>query len=494
MDRTAILRSLDKYDSEGSFRSYIELAWHIIEPGRKFIPGWHVDCIAEHLTAVSDGQIQRISFNVPPGVGKSVIVDALWPTWEWGPRNLPSTRYVSASYSQDLTIRNNRRARAIIQAPWYQALWGDRFKLSSDQAAKTRFDNDRTGFKIATSVGGLGVGERGDRFIIDDGNNIKDVESEAVREATNTWFLEIVPTRINDPMKSAFVNIQQRTHTRDLSGIIETLREAGWITVVLPMEFEPDRKCFVEVTGWSDPRTVENELIWPERMPRTVVERDKKTLGEYAVAGQFQQRPAPRGGGMFKRIWWNFYRTLQKGRPFETTDRPAVDLPEQLDWMVISVDAAFKSTDTGSRVGMFAIAGKGALRFILANWTRPMTFGQTCQAIRNLMKEYPKCSRILIEDKANGPAIIDTLREEFAGIIAVNPEGGKESRASAIQPAVESGNIYLPEGAPWLDSFVTEFAMFPAAEHDDQVDAVSQALIYMNQGADVARAMMLGRM
>ena len=260
MDRTAILRSLDKYDSEGSFRSYIELAWHIIEPGRKFIPGWHVDCIAEHLTAVSDGQIQRISFNVPPGVGKSVIVDALWPTWEWGPKNLPSTRYVSASYSQDLTIRNNRRARAIIQSPWYQSLWGDRFKLSSDQQAKTRFDNDRTGFKIATSVGGLGVGERGDRFIIDDGNNIKDVESEAVREATNTWFLEIVPTRINDPMRSAFVNIQQRTHTRDLSGVIETLRDAGWVTVVLPMEFEPDRKCFVEVTGWSDPRTVESTV------------------------------------------------------------------------------------------------------------------------------------------------------------------------------------------------------------------------------------------
>lgn len=491
-DPQAVLNELDRLDSEASLRDFCELAWPILEPGRQFMPGWHIDAICEHLEAVSRGDIIRLNINIPPGCMKSLLVDALWPAWEWGPRGRPDLRYVSASYSQDLTIRNNRRMRAIIGSPWYQAKWGHLFKIAGDQNAKTRFDNDHMGFKIATSVGGLGTGERGDRFIIDDGNNIKDTESVAVRGATNMWFLEVVPTRVNDPTHSAFVNIQQRTHEGDISGTIME-RELGYVNLILPMEFEPERKCFVEVTGWSDPRTEENELLWPNRMTRAVVERDKQALGEYAVAGQFQQRPAPRGGGMFKRLWWNFYETGHPSRPFEVTDRPAVPLPK-MDWIVISVDAAFKSTTTGSRVGMLAIGGKGALRFVLDNYTRPMTFGETCSAIIAMLKAHPTCSRVLVEDKANGPAIIDTLRNQVSGIMPVAPEGGKESRAQAIQPSVTAGQVYLPEGAPWVDDFITEFATFPSSAKDDQVDALSQALIFMTQGADVYRATQLGKL
>lgn len=497
---------LDQLDSEERLRDYVALCWHVLEPGRTFVPGWHIDAICDHLEAVTAGHITRLSINVPPGCMKSLLVDAIWPSWEWGPKNMPSTRYVSASYSQDLTIRNNRRARAIMMSPWYQTLWGDRFRMASDQAAKTRFDNDKTGFKIATSVGGLGVGERGDRFIIDDGNNIKDVESPATRGATNLWFLEIVPTRVNDPLRSAFVNIQQRTHEEDISGMIRS-RELGYVELILPMEFEPDRKCFVEVTGFSDPRTEEGELLWPDRMTRLVVERDKKTLGEYAVAGQFQQRPSPRGGGMFKRKWWRFYTTGHTGRPMECNEEPSVALPTSFDWTVISVDAAFKKTENGSRVSILVIGGKGPYRYILDNVTTPMTFKETVEAlalledvgkgrkkiIGGLLAKYPRCNRVLVEDKANGPAIVDTLREIISGIIPVTPEGGKESRASAIQPAIQSGHVLLPEGAPWLVDFIDEFAAFPAGAKDDQVDSLSQALIFMTSGVDVARAIDLAR-
>lgn len=493
VDPDVILDELDRLDSEESLRDYIRHSWHVLEPGREFVGNWHIDCICDHLEAVTMGHISRILFNLPPGGMKSLGANAFWPSWEWGPKNLPSTRFISSSYSQDLTIRDNRRCRALITSPWYQAKWGDRYELVGDQNAKTRFDNDKTGFKLATSTGGLGVGERGDRFIIDDPHNLVNAESASVRNSTLEWFSEVVPTRVSDPKKSAIVVIMHRVHEQDVSGLILE-KELDYVHVCLPMEFEPERKCYVEVTGFEDPRSEENELLWPDRMTREIVERDKKAMGEYAVAGQFQQRPAPRGGGMFKRTWWRFYETGHGNRPSDVYEGPAELGPTHLDWTVISVDAAFKSTTTGSRVGMVVIGGRGPFRYVMDNRTKPMTFGQTVENIEALMAKYPKCSRILIEDKANGPAIIDTLRQKVAGIIPVNPEGGKEARAAAIQPSVESGHWLLPEGAPWLDDFITEFALFPSSAKNDQVDAVSQAAIFMTSGVSVARAIALGKL
>lgn len=484
----AILEELDKLDAQESLRRFVEIFWSVLEPGRAFVGGWHIDAICDHLVAVSEGHITRLLINVPPGCMKSLTTDAFWPAWEWGPKNRPDLRYVSASYSLDLTIRDNRRCRTLIQSRLYQRLWGDRFTLSGDQNAKTRFDNDRMGFKIATSVGGLGAGERGDRFVIDDPHNVKDGESTAKRGEGVLWFQEVVPTRVSDPTRSAIICIMQRVNEGDIAGVILE-KELGYTHLCLPMEFEPDRRCRVQVTGFEDPRTEENQLLWPERMTREVVERDKKAMGEYAAAGQFQQRPAPRGGGMFKRTWWQFFETGHKNRPLDVSEEPAVSLPAQLDWTVISVDAAFKSTVTGSRVGVTVVGGKGALRYVLDNQTSPKTFSQTIDTITTLLAKYPRCSRVLIEDKANGPAIVDTLRTKFAGIIGVNPQGGKESRASAIEGSVRAGQWYLPEGAAWLDDFITEFALFPSSAKDDQVDSITQAAIFMSQGLDVTRAL-----
>lgn len=424
---------------------------------------------------------------------KSLLTDVLWPSWEWGPQNLPSMRYVAASYADALTLRDNRKTRNIIQSELYQRAWGDRFTLMSDQNTKTKFENDKTGFKLASSVGGVGMGERGDRFIIDDGNNIKDVESDAIRYGTSQWFLEVVPTRLSDPERSAIVNIQQRTHQGDISGIILE-KELGYVHLMLPMEFEPDRKCFVEVTGFEDPRTQENELIWPARMTRAVVERDKIPLGSYGAAGQFQQRPSPRGGGQFKKIWWRFYKTDRTGRPAECNTMTAEDLPERFETITISVDAAFKGKNTGSRVGMLVVAKHGQKRYVLANRTKHMTFTQTIEAIRELSKAYPYATKILVEDKANGSAIIDTLTVELSGVVGVDPEGGKDARAAAIEPTVETGYVFLPEGAEWLEDFIEEFALFPAGNLNDQVDALSQALIDMVSRVDVSRAIMMATM
>lgn len=492
-DPDRILVELDQLDCQDpalGLRKYIELSWPIIEPGRTYVPNWHIDCISDHLMAVSAGHILRLLVNVPPGGMKSLLTDAFWPSHEWGPQGRPELRYVSASYNIDLTVRDNRRTRSLITSDWYQERWGERFQLVGDQNAKTRFDNDRMGFKIATSVGGLGTGERGDRFIIDDPHNIKDGESAAKRNETLLWFAEVVPTRLSDPRRSVIIVIMQRVHEADVSGVILE-RELGYTHVCLPMEFDPSRKCYVEVTGWSDPREEENQLLWPEHMPRDVVERDKRAMGSYAVAAQFQQTPAPRGGGMFQRVWWQFYETGHKNRPRDVTEKPAKARPTSFDMVVASVDAAFKSTASGSRVGLVVVGVVGPYRYVLDNRTRPMTFTETVNEILDVLKTFPRCNRVLIEDKANGPAIIDTLSQKISGIIAVNPEGGKEARAAAMTASVESGHWLLPEGAPWVEDFIHEFATFPAAAKNDQVDAATQASTYLTHGASITRVLAL---
>ncbi len=532
----AVIAELDKLDAAESFQFFTKLLWHVLEPRRRFVPNWHIEAIGDHLIqGIHHGAIDRLLINIPPGFMKSLMTDVFFPAWTWGPGNRPDKRFVSASYSQDLTIRDNRRMRNLIRSPHYQQLWGDRFRITPDQDSKTRFDNDKTGSKIATSTGGLGTGERADIWVVDDPHNVKDGESDAKRGTTLLWFAESLTTRLNDPDElhhddgeitsaSAIIVIMQRIHEADVSGYILE-KELGYTHLMLPMEFDPKRKCFVDFAGtkdviaepgkhewveldsnrkkvfkkrepfkyhFEDPRTKENELLWKDRFGRKSVERDKKALGEYAAAGQFDQIPAPRGGGQFKRKWWSWYRTDHGTfRPVGSCDRDSVALPDTFDWVVISVDGSFKKTIEGSEVGLIIIAGKGANRYVLDDRTKARTFTESLAAIRQAKEDYPRAWRILIEDKANGTAIVDTLKVEIAGVIAIEPKGGKESRASASQPSVESGNWFLAEGKAWSEPFIHQFSVFPAGKRDDRVDAVSQAQIYMSANADMARTLML---
>ena len=312
------LASLNFDLASESLIDFAEVFWPVIEPGRPFVRGWAIEAICEHLEAVTAGHITRLLMNVPPGLMKSLSTNVLWPAWEWGPKNRPDLRYIGASYSQDLTIRDNRRCRQIIESPPYQEMFGDRFSLVADQNAKVRYDTDKRGFKIATSVGGLGTGERGDRFVIDDPHNVKTAESEAKLDEVAQWLTEVVPTRVNDQKHSARVVIMQRVHERDASGLI-LAHELGYTHLELPMEFETARRChtvlrpallgpdgteLVPAKTFTDPRTKEGELLFPERFAAEELKQLKKELsawgGQYAVSGQLQQAPTPRGGGMFK--------------------------------------------------------------------------------------------------------------------------------------------------------------------------------------------------
>lgn len=458
---------LNKLVSEDSLINFAEVMWPVIEPGRDFVRGWAIEAVCDHLEAVSRGEIRKLLINVPPGLMKSLSTNVLWPAWEWGPRNRPDLRYIGASYSQDLTIRDNRRCRQIIESPMYQALWGDRVQLTSDQNAKVRYDTTKRGFKIATSIGGVATGERGDRFVIDDPHNVKTAESETKLEEVAQWFTEVVPTRVNDINLSAFVVIMQRVHERDVSGLI-LAQELGYEHLELPMEYEPSRKCYTSI-GFEDPRTEEGELLFPERFDEEGVKDLKKTLsawgGQYAVSGQLQQRPTPRGGGMFK-----------------------VDKEEVMRRAVEVAPAG------GRPVRGWDIAGSTRKK-------SPFTASVRMKIVRNTIyiedvtrerKEIEEAEQHIIDTAREDRTAVDqdlpqdpgqsgksqkrALAKQLAGLsFSFSPEtGSKEDRAIPFASQWNAGNVVLVKG-PWNDAYLAELSVFPRGEFKDQVDATSRA-------------------
>lgn len=386
---------------------------------------------------------------------KSLCVSVFWPVWEWITR--PSTRWLFASYAEKLSIRDSIKCRRIIESAWYRARWGDAFRLVGDQNAKDRFENDKTGYRIATSVGGTATGEGGDILVADDPNKLEEIHSEAARLSVNRWLDEIWPMRRNDPTTSRMVIVQQRGHERDATGHL-LAKDAGWELLKIPMEYKG--KKLVTSLGGYDPREKEGDLMWPERVnPETLIEM-KKDLGRFGVAGQLQQEPEPEGGRIFMREHWKYYKAL----------------PAKFDGIALSWDATFKGLSDSDFVAGQAWGWVGAMLYLIDRVKDRLSFTATLQAIINMRAKWPTAQAVLVEDKANGPAVIDVLKKKIPGMIAVEPEGGKLSRAYAAQPQQEAGNIWIPDPsiAPWVGDFVGECAAFPGAPNDDEVDAMTQ--------------------
>jgi len=386
---------------------FVRQAWHVVEPSTPFIPNWHIDAMAEHLEAVSRGEIRNLLINVPPRHAKSLLVSVFWPVWEW--IRWPERRWLFSSYAVSLSIRDSLKCRRPIESPWFQSHWGDRFRLTGDQNQKSRFENDKTGYRLSMSVGGTATGEGGDRIICDDPHNVQEAESDTVRKSTLDWWDTVMSTRLNDPKTAAKVIVMQRCHQEDLSGHV--LRQGGWEHLCLPAEFEGARRR--TSIGWSDPRTESGELLWPQRFGPEELATLKRSLGSYAAAGQLQQRPSPAEGGSFKRNWWRFYREYpryESGRP-------------NFAEIVMSWDMTSKDAVTSGYVVGQVRGRRGSERWFLDQVRARMDFVGTVRAFEALCVKWPSATTKLIEDKASGPAIISALRRKISGIIPVPVKG-----------------------------------------------------------------------
>ena len=456
------------------FGAFVREGWPVLEPATKFVPNWHIDAIAEHLEAMADRQIRRLLINIPPRCMKSLLVSVFFPAWVWTWK--PSERFLSASYAQSLAIRDAVKTRRLIASLWYQQRWAHVFRLTSDQNEKHRYENDQTGYRIATSVGGAAVGEGGDCRILDDPNKPLEVHSETIRESILAWVRETWSTRSNDPRTSTEVIIMQRLHERDVSGYV-LAEMGGYEHLMLPARFDPERRA-VTCLGWSDPRTAPGELLWPARIGEQELATLERALGSYGSAGQLQQRPSPAEGGIIKIGWFRFW-----------TQRPT-----RFDEVLQSWDMAFKDARTSSYVVGQIWGRLGADLYLLDQYRAQVDFLGTVAAVRGLSARWPQAQTKLVEAKANGPAVVSTLQHELGGFIAVPVSGSKEARAAAVGPIIEAGNVYLPDMsiAPWINALLAEVQEFPNGSNDDQVDALTQALDRMYRPAIISEVKISG--
>jgi predicted phage terminase large subunit-like protein len=444
-------------------RDYAKRAWPWVEPD-PLIWNWHLDCYSEHLEAVSNGQITKLAMNVPPGCSKSLFVSVLWPTWEWTRR--PEGRWFFASYDQTLSTRDSVKCRNLIASRWYQQRWGHVFSLQGDQNQKTYYETSKQGWRLATTPRGHGTGQHPDRVVVDDPLSADDASSEAERRSVATWWSQTMATR-GAARGVRSVLIMQRLHEEDLTA--EVLKEGGWTHIVLPMRYEPKRMMTTPL-GWNDPRTKPGELLAPKQYPLRLVEDLEKRLKEYGTAGQLQQRPSPAGGGVIKDEWWQTY----------------TDAPKDFDQVICSWDLAMKNVEDADYSVGLVIGRKGALLYVLDCIRERMDAPQQLKQIKALANRWPSAAAKLIEDKANGPAVIQLLRLEVPGIIAVKADastGGKQARLMAVSPLIEARQVYLPKGIGWADDLRSEASAFPLGAHDDMLDALSQGLSWLMAAA-----------
>ena len=481
----AAAADLERLRCEGSLLEFVKAGWHALEPEVQFSHGWAVEAMADALEKVTRGETRRLLINVPPGCTKSMLVNVFWPAWEWGPKGFSSYRYINASYGADLSIRDNMRCRDLIQSEWYQANWGDRFQMKGDQNAKILYENDKTGWRFAASVGKGITGRRGDRIIVDDPHSVENVESDVVRERALRWFFETLSSRFNKLDESALVVIMQRVHDRDLSGAI-LAQDLGYEHLCLPMEYESDHPH--PSTSFVDPRTEEGELLWPERFSARAVDEQKETFrawgGSYAEAGQLQQRPVPRGGGMFKRD------------DFEVIDSipaHATVVMRARGWDLAATDSSRAAYTVGAKLAKLA-DGRLVVEDIVRGRWGPAEVEARILACANV--DGPDVCQFIPQDPGQaGKSQVRAMAAMLEGFNArFSPESGdKETRAIPLAAQVEVGNVCLIR-APWNDALLGEMTLFPAGEWKDQVDALTRAYDWILQNRAPSIATIPGRM
>jgi predicted phage terminase large subunit-like protein len=450
--------ALQKIRAELARRSLLEFtrqAWPILEPGVKMKEGWAIEAICEHLEAVVRGDIKRLVINIPPGAMKSRLSRVMLPLWIWTQK--PWARIIGASYALNLAERDNYYARTVLQTDWYQQNFG--VSISSEQGAKVNFDNSSMGGLRALSVGGATTGFRGDVLILDDAHNSSEGESDAKRSEAVQWFLETFQTRVNDLDNSPIVVVGQRIHEED---VYSAAIELGYEHLCIPMEWEEEQRRTTSI-GWTDPRTKENELMWPERFSANAVERLKKAMGPYASSAQLQQRPVPRKGGMF----------------MVDNIRQIDDLPDEPFIAVRAWDLAGSEGKGAFTVGTKLLWGEKSQQFYVADVVRQQLGGGGVRDLIQRVAEEDGVSVKIIIPRDPGQAgkvqsedIVALLRG--FSVKAEAQSGAKELRAEPFASQVEIGKVAVLKRT-WTKGWMDELRFFPKSRLKDQVDSAASA-------------------
>jgi predicted phage terminase large subunit-like protein len=358
-----------------------------------------------------------------------------------------------------LSIRDNVKCRRLINSEFYRKHWGNLFYFSDDQNAKTRFENSKFGYKSITSVGANTTGDGGDVIMIDDPSDAGEILSDVKKEAVIDWFDGTMSSRANNINDAIWVLIMQRLDEKDLTGHL--LKSGKWEHLSIPMEYEGDKK--VTCLGWEDPRSELGELMWPEKFDEKSISAMKAQMNPYSYAGQMQQRPVPREGGLIKLSEIKYYKELPEVKRYYWSWDLAVKTGQYNDY---SVGQYWAECENG--------------HYLVYMFRQKVEYPTLRQHLKMLCEQY-RASEVLIEEKSSGEPLIQELKKHSSlPIISIIPgrdiPGSKEERVIMCSPLFEAGKIYIPEKAEWISGLVEEWVRFPKSAHDDTVDAMSQYL------------------
>ena len=454
-----------------SLATFTKSAWHVLEPSRELKWGWALDAMSEHLEAVTHGQILRLCEVVPPGMMKSLLTNVFWKAWEIGPIGLRSKDYLNVSHDAKIASRDLVKLGRLLESEWFQERWPVELLARSS----TKIETAAYGRHEVTTAMSI-TGKRADVVAFDEPISVPHANSDAVLKKTVLEFKEALPLRLNDPEKSAIVISGQRVNANDVVGYIEEHKELGYEMLVLPMEFDPERRCRTSI-GFVDPRKVEGELLFPERFPRAVIDRDRAALGAYAYAAQMQQDPRPRGGVLFQREWVKTYRRAE--------------LP-QLIWRGIYADTAMKpgqENDYSVLQCWGATPSREAYLIdqLRGKWGAPELRRRTLEFwIKHARVTHPQFGvlrHLKVEDKASGTGLIQDIAAGSPGVPPIPvvgiPRGPLQSKIMRAHDCVvhfELGRVYAPSDVDWFPTWMKELLEFPNGRHDDQVDPTMDAV------------------
>ncbi len=471
---------------------FYKQAWNWIDPA-PFQYGWHLQAIAEHLEAVSRGEIKRLLINMPPRHSKSALCTIVWPAWCWikkrgeFPLQGPQVKFLCLSYSKTLSLDHATLMHRLVNSPWYQSNWGKIVKLAGDQDAKEKFDTTAGGSRISSGFGGSVTGRGGDIKIFDDPIKVDDANSEVIRDGVNREYDETLSNRVTDPSIAAEVIVMQRVHENDLSGhILERKRDT--VHLCLPAEHDITRHCvtrWIDHEGdeveWEDPRVDDGEPLWPELWNAKTLQPLK--ANEYVWAGQYQQSPVPRGGGIIKYEWW---------QPWQSEKHP------KYIYVLASLDTAYTSKEENDFsalvvLGVFLDSMQRPRVLLSHAWQERLELNalvtkaaDTCQKL--------KVDRLLIENKAAGHSVAQEIKRLYrrssfvTELVDPTPQRGKVARVHAVVPMFTDGAVFAPmvsEGGSlipsrqWVQDVLDQVTAFPKGAHDDLCDGLSQGLHYL---------------
>jgi predicted phage terminase large subunit-like protein len=465
-------RAIKKKLCELEFYEFFKQAWPIVEPSVPLSTNWHHKYLCDVLQEEAERIIEQrpktrdIIVNVPFRSTKSLLLTVLFPVWCW--IRDPKLRFITASYSADLSIEHATRSRDVIFSEWFQDRWGETFYIKKDQNLKARYENNWLGVRRATSVGGTVTGQGGDFLIVDDPVSPQHAASQVERENANEWYRTTFYSRLNQANIGIRIIIMQRIHENDLSGFLLSGRnQLSYKHICIPATVSADIKPASLKSHYD-----KDGLFWTDRFSQRILNDYKQALGSYGYAGQLMQTPNPIDSGMIKPEWFK----VDSYRVDDTTE------------VNFTIDPAYTANQKNDPSALLAYIYKDNKWQIIDCVNVHKEFPDLVRFIPQWCQKngYTNRSRIYVEPKASGKSIVQTLMRETGLNIREDkpPTKDKVARVQDISATLESGRVSILKGE-WNDDFIDQLTKFPSAKHDDMVDCLVMAVnkeIWAGQG------------